>query len=29
MSQLMLIYHRPWEEGVVPIETLSAETVVR
>ena len=28
-TPLTLIYHRPWEEGVDPIETFSVETFVR
>ena len=26
---LALVYHRPWEEGVEPLETFSLEVVVR
>ena len=28
-TTLKLIYHRPWEEGVDPLETYSIEVVVR
>lgn len=27
-STLILVYHRPWEEGVEPLETFSIEIVV-
>jgi inhibitor of cysteine peptidase len=28
-TRLELIYHRPWEEGVEPLETFSVQVVVR
>jgi inhibitor of cysteine peptidase len=28
-TRLELVYHRPWEEGVEPLETYSVEVVVR
>ena len=28
-TTLKLVYHRPWEEGVEPLETYSIEVVVR
>jgi inhibitor of cysteine peptidase len=28
-TQLKLVYHRPWEKGVEPLETFSIQVVVR
>jgi inhibitor of cysteine peptidase len=28
-TRLELVYHRPWEEGVEPLETFSVQVVVR
>jgi inhibitor of cysteine peptidase len=28
-TRLELVYHRPWEEGVEPLETYSVQVVVR
>ena len=28
-TQIELVYHRPWEEGVEPLETFSIQVIVR
>ena len=28
-TQLELVYHRPWEEGVEPLETFSVQVIIR